>query len=486
MHRRRRRGSGGIETTRDGRHRVRAPGGRRASLGVYETRDEAEAVLAAALDELADVHHGEGLTLAAWATRVLDQREADGLRGIREERNRWASYVAKDELARLPIRTINRRDVLRWLDGVRAKRASRPGPGGRVTTGRKLGRQTVLNALTLLRTVLEDASQRNVIGDNPARGITLPREQRTRDPWTFLHPDEQRRLVRAAGDDWPMVAFAIGTGLRQGEQWSLELADVHLEEQQPRVVVRFGSPGKPPKNGRIRVVPLLGIAVEAVRAQLEVLAGRRERATKWRRPDPNPRGLLFPGRSGGHRKRGEPKSLVHARDAAKLGRHVRWHDLRHTCASSLVAGWWGRAWSLEEVCDMLGHSSIKVTERYAHLAGTLVDRAAAATRAAVRGLIVSPQPSKTAQPKKRKNSSKKAGSHLRDLNSRPTVYETVGVANDLAPVASLSAHERAYRALAAVAGGDPTAITKLVELAAEVLAAAPVQQRKRPRKLRTA
>jgi hypothetical protein len=58
---------------------------------------------------------------------------------------------------------------------------------------------------------------------------------------------------------------------------------------------------------------------------------------------------------------------------------VRWHDLRHTCASSLVAGWWGRRWSLEEVREMLGHSSVLVTERHAHFADSAMDRAARQT-----------------------------------------------------------------------------------------------------------
>jgi hypothetical protein len=58
---------------------------------------------------------------------------------------------------------------------------------------------------------------------------------------------------------------------------------------------------------------------------------------------------------------------------------VRWHDLRHSCASSLVAGWWGRRWTLEEVKEHLGHSSITITQRYAHLAESALQVAAAGT-----------------------------------------------------------------------------------------------------------
>lgn len=47
---------------------------------------------------------------------------------------------------------------------------------------------------------------------------------------------------------------------------------------------------------------------------------------------------------------------------------VRWHDLRHTCGASLISGWWGRAWRLEEIKELLGHKDIAITQRYAHLA----------------------------------------------------------------------------------------------------------------------
>lgn len=61
--------------------------------------------------------------------------------------------------------------------------------------------------------------------------------------------------------------------------------------------------------------------------------------------------------------------------AIGIVRNVRWHDLRHTAGSSLVSGWWGRRWTLEEVQRYLGHESIEATKRYAHLGETALKRA---------------------------------------------------------------------------------------------------------------
>jgi len=52
-----------------------------------------------------------------------------------------------------------------------------------------------------------------------------------------------------------------------------------------------------------------------------------------------------------------------ARARKKAGIDVNFHDLRHSCASLLI----NMGVPLEVVRDILGHTTVKTTERYAHL-----------------------------------------------------------------------------------------------------------------------
>jgi integrase len=66
---------------------------------------------------------------------------------------------------------------------------------------------------------------------NAAAGQELPALDQD-DEWTYLDQEEQRRLLACPEiphADRLIMAFAIGTGLRQGEQWNLELKDLHLK-----------------------------------------------------------------------------------------------------------------------------------------------------------------------------------------------------------------------------------------------------------------
>ena len=217
---------------------------------------------------------------------------------------------------------------------------------------------------------------------NPVTGIKVKKTsgdhlvERIPEDWP-LKPAEQQAAAEAVQHNperW-LIQFAMGTGLRQGELWSLPVEDVHAAEDEPGgpwVNVRFGSKGRPPKNGRPRKVPLFGMALEAAREWAKVLPVYAPH---------NPEALMFPTparekehRSGGRGWEGGARRQVGKTPPAwskvkeALGsRKVWWHLLRHTCATSLICGWWGRTWSLEEVGKLLGHSSVKVTERYAHL-----------------------------------------------------------------------------------------------------------------------
>lgn len=96
--------------------------------------------------------------------------------------------------------------------------------------------------------MLDDAADRGLVDGNVAIGARLPgRPGRIDDPWTYLEPAEQVDLLRAQAIPVPdrlLVAIALGTGLREGEQCALRLEDVHAgdDEPNPRLVVRTGIP----------------------------------------------------------------------------------------------------------------------------------------------------------------------------------------------------------------------------------------------------
>ena len=402
---------GSITKSRDRwRVRVSLDDGTRRSLGTYETRDEAAAVLNEALRTLSEAQLMTGeVTVRAFGDRVMDQRELDGVRGATKERSVFRRHVAGSSIGDLPLRAVSRRDIERWVSELRrrpAVRAVRDGDGHRIIPLSKwLSRQSVVHAVRMARTVFDQAMRAELIDGNPCAGVKVPKEATTKEPWTFLSADEIEAVLgceRIPLERRAFYAVAIFEGLRAGELCGLRWGDVALDEDRPELIVRHSYRG-PTKAGRVGRIPLLAAArtaLEAWRDEAKALGHSLEaKAFVWPADGGGCHAQGFDGGWADKPERidvedsatGEKRRELVVRPGHKsmagIERAVRFHDLRHTCASHLVMGTWGRAWRLEEAKEMLRHSSISVTQRYAHLAPDALHSVARETRGSGHGLV---------------------------------------------------------------------------------------------------
>ena len=445
-------GSGTVEPYR-GRFRARLPGKERTPIGVFGTEEQANRELDAVLFVAAQEGvRADGVeTVRKYGGKFLDQREALGLRNVDTDRSRWKHHIETAPFIDWPIASVHRRDVKAWSISLTKKRAADD------KETRQVSFQTRKHAVNLLRAMFAAALEDELVAENPAARVKLVDDGATDEGWTYLTLDEQLRIAacdKILEPDLLRILFAVYTGVRQGEQWNLELQDLRHEDREPHVVVRKGSKARSPKAKKIRRVVLIPAAVAVVRRWLELLP-KYAKENKAR--------LVFPTPRGCRRGRGKLYGFKKHLTEAGITRPVRWHDLRHTCGSSLVAGWWGRPWRLEEVRDVLGHASIVQTERYAHLAPSVVSRAAAETNCHQTASTVSGSNA---------NGAGIPGRATEDSNFRPTAPEALALRNDLAALGALdgSLLAKSLQYLRAVESRNRHARRYAEELARAVLA----------------
>lgn len=138
-----------------------------------------------------------------------------------------------------------------------------------------------------------------------------------------------------------LVLIAVGTGMRRGEIFRLEWRDILYNEG--LIVVRAKL-----KKGKIRYVPMPPELAEEIRRYPAVIGEDRILPPE-------------PGATSGRQR--ADKSFADLLDRADI-REFRFHDLRHTFASWYMMS----GGDLYELSKLLGHSNIKMTERYAELA----------------------------------------------------------------------------------------------------------------------
>jgi integrase len=329
------------------------------------------------------------VTLDEFAKKWWERRELEeGVAHVSSERSSWKRHVTGTALGDTPIEDITPLDVHEWSRQTLRKPVVKVipvrQPGGGYSykcepiPGRTIKVKTVANAFYLVKRCLDDAVIRRHCQFNVARqGIRLPEREDVEDAWTFLTHEEINQLItcEAIPLQWRTVyTVAIFTGMRRGELVALQWGDVDFQSRQ--ITVRRSLKRGKPKSGRVRHIPLFDAALEPLK--------------RWRRTVGPIGGLVFPKRAGGMRREDDDfywaaysdrhgKRVPGYKEVAGIVRPVRFHDMRHTCASHLVMGTWGQEWSLLEVCTFMGHRDTKTTKRYAHLCPEGLKRLASQT-----------------------------------------------------------------------------------------------------------
>ena len=245
--------------------------------------------------------------------------------------------------------------------------------------------RTVRYVHTTLHKALKQAVMDGLIPRNATEAVKPP--QPSREEMHPLTPEQAKLFLQAAheaGDRLEaLYVLAIHTGLRQGELLGLKWDDVDLEDGSLQVrrtlsITKSGPVFTSPKtSGSRRSVKLTDKAIEALKSHLERQLGEIDRVgSLW-----TENGLIFASETG------EPldRRKVTARQFKKLLvraelPEVRFHDLRHTCATLLL----GKNVNPKIVSEMLGHSSIAITlDTYSHVLPNMRDHAAKAMEEAL-------------------------------------------------------------------------------------------------------
>lgn len=213
----------------------------------------------------------------------------------------------------------------------------------RLKLSQGLAAKSINNHLTILRKALHCAQEWGHIERLP-----LIKPLKTAPAkYDFLTKEESRLLLTAAEGEWhDMILLALETGLRFGELIALRWEDVDFTTGEFTISRSYakGVLGST-KSNRIRHIPISDNA-------------RNMLLLRPKRHD-----LVFAERDGEPLSHKRCIRELHIRCQQAGLRPIGWHTFRHTFASGLVQD----GANLLAVKELLGHSDIHTTMRYAHL-----------------------------------------------------------------------------------------------------------------------
>jgi integrase len=223
-----------------------------------------------------------------------------------------------------PAESVTPQEIERWLS---AKLSLKPA---------RLNRYRALLSL-----VYRLGMQNGKVKLNPARLVRQRKESNGRI--RFLSTEEEEVLRKVMHEqclkDLPQLDLALHTGLRLGEQYGLTWDCIDFERRTLTITLS--------KNGELRHVPLNDEALAALRAARKCC---------------NDQPFVFLNRYG--QRLVSPREWFNPAVKGAGLKNFTWHCLRHTFASRLIMA----GVDLRTVQELMGHKTIQMTVRYAHLA----------------------------------------------------------------------------------------------------------------------
>ncbi len=324
--------------SRDGKPRFRVQVRRKGHPTITATFNRKTDAKRWAQDKESDIRHrrhfryseAEKHTLAEVADRYVETVAPALKTASDRERhlNWWKAQLGESTLADLtPAIIAEQRDKLL---------------GGKTSRGQRQPATVVRYLASLSHALSVAVKEWGWLEDNSVLKVSKPKEPRGRV--RFLSDGERKELLDACRKStnaqlYPIVVLAVSTGMRRGEILGLRWADVDVPNG--RITIHDT------KNNERRVAPLAGHALEVMRDY-----------SKVRRLDTE---LVFPG--------SKPDTPIDIRvpwEAAVKAAGIenfRFHDLRHSAASYLAMN----GASLAELAEILGHKTLQMVKRYAHL-----------------------------------------------------------------------------------------------------------------------
>jgi len=214
-------------------------------------------------------------------------------------------------------------------------------------------KSTVNRCLAILKRMFNLAIAWGHMKENPMKGVRLFCEKDNFKE-RILTPEEEVRLLETCAPHLrEIIILAVNSGLRRGEILGLRWQDIDFDNRILKV--------ERSKSGKQRFIEMNSAVVELLR--------------QHRMKNPGPGHVFLNPKTGAPRR--EVKTAFAAACRRAGIKDLRFHDLRHTFATRLIEA----GVDIVTVRDLLGHSSVRLTERYTHSKSELKRRAVEALTA---------------------------------------------------------------------------------------------------------